>query len=249
MTTTVSKFRRHLAELNIWLEQIEQLQASLTDPRSTPSRTNRTRNPDTLPFNLDARIDNTDDGPQGVRTPSGAREILYAWAASVAKSHPNNDTHTYPIMNPITYLNHTAEWAHDHYPDWEPMAEEIDQLRHWAARLAGYGDMAIAKCPRCNGDITTTPTDNGIPEHGTCNTCDHWYANQHAISTERERINRKRITTITDPGTYLTLQTIMRHHPTLDRKTLNQWVRRGHVQKNQHGYQIAPINLRMGTIP
>lgn len=244
MTTTVSKFRRHLAELNIWLPQLHDLETTTTNPHTTPNGHANTNNPERLPFGLDNRVDSLDKGPHGVRTEQGARTIIQQWANSIA---PTLGHHT-PITSPIYYLHKTASDA-ALLPTWDTMTSEISHLRDWAAQLTGHADTTIGTCPRDGGNITTTPTDSGIPEYGTCNTCDHWYADHKAIERERERVNRERITTITGENAYVTLETVLRNHPTLERKTLNQWVQRGHVNKNQHGYQIAPINLRMGTIP
>lgn len=243
---TPTKHRRHLSELNIWLTQIEQLEQASADPHATSQR--GTANPERLPFGLANRIDNPADGPQGVRTAQGARDIIQSWANHLADVHPANNRQTYPITYPIGYLHTHADWAYENFLDYQAMTEEIQQLRNWAAHLTGHADQTIGTCPHCENPITTTPTENGLPEHGTCTGCDRWYANHKDITRERERVAREKISRISDPTVFLPVDAVLTAHPDLLPDTLKKWVKRGHVPRNSNGYQIAAVNLRMGTI-
>lgn len=241
MTVSPNRIQRHLAELNIWLPLLDaQARPSLRAPHYEPTRYAGTKG---LPFNLEKTLDNTDDGPGGVRTSHGLLEILQSWANQFAKER--NETHP---LHPIPYLHTLTPWATQH-PDWEAYADTITSLRDHVAQLIGYADQQIGTCPRCNGRIMSTPDRDGLPEWGTCTTCDYWYADQNAITLERDRLITQQLKTSNDPTLYVPLTTIKQLYPTLQRKTLNQWVQRGHVKHAQHGYQLAPINSRMGTVP
>lgn len=237
-TITTSRVQRHLAELTIWLPLLdEQAKPGLHSPTINTAHTSIKRG---LPFNLDKTIDTTDEGETGVRTSAGVYEILQSWANQFASER----SETRPIY-PIAYLSTVTPKITGH-ADWEAYAETITNLRNHVAALIGYADQRIGTCPKCHGNIMTTPTREGLPEHGTCNGCDTWYADAEDIIRQTRAAYLNHIRTITRHVFYVPLKDILDAHPQLTKEKIMKWKQRGKIAYHpDHGYDISDINVRI----
>lgn len=238
MTASPNRVQRHLAELNIWLPLLdEQAKPGLHSPTINTAHTGTKRG---LPFNLDKTIDTTDEGETGVRTSAGVYEILQSWASQFASERRE----TRPIY-PIAYLSAVTPTMTGHQ-DWEAYAETIVNLRNHVANIIGYADQQIGTCPRCDGRIMSTPDRDGLPEWGTCTTCDHWYADQEDIQrhTRAAYIQALRHETQTR---YVPLRDVLDAHPQLTKEQIMKWHQRGHLTRTTRGYNISQINARLNN--
>ena len=251
MTTTdpsVRTARRMLHDIvryAVLLDERAAAAAAATPASTGPARASAHPAPGRLPHGLDRILDDTDQGPTGIRTSRGVQEILGPWTRHITDDtgHPAPPDTTAAAA---AYIDQHLEWAHAHLDDWDALVSVIRETHAHLANRTGYAHARIGRCPKCGGHITTAPTRNGIPDYGACSACDTWYPDQAAVHHAR----RARLTSVLrntkDPGIYVDWETLSLAYPTLAHDTLRKWVTRGHIPTLPGGqYQIAAINTRM----
>ena len=224
--------------------------AAAATPTSTgPARSSAHPAPGRLPHGLDRILDDTDQGPTGIRTSTGVEEILGPWARQIADDtgHPAPPA---TAAAAAAYIDQHLEWAHAHLDDWAALTSVIHETHTHLANRTGYATTRIGRCPKCGGHITTAPTRRGIPDYGSCDTCDTWYPDQAAVHHARRARLTSVIRNTKDPGIYVDWETLSLAYPTLAHDTLRKWVTRGHIPTLPGGhYQVAAINTRMEGTP
>lgn len=237
-TTTKRKTSKAIGELSdiaAWLPLLtarSTIVYGVRAARVTPARCARH---DGLPFGLDHRIDQTDDGWPGIRTHVGALEILASYARSIASER---GTHT--TSSPIADLQRDIPWAVEHYPDVDAVLDEIHMIHNHVARLTGHAPVLVGSC-MCGGRIFRYPTRRGLTDQAWCNTCDCLYLTRGDAA-------RLRLQQSEDVSIYLTRRDLRTIWPTLTSNQLDLWVHRGLVVPrggHPRTYPLAVVNTRM----
>lgn len=240
-TTTKRKTSKAIGELSdiaAWLPLLTARSTIVYGVRSarvTPSRCGRH---DGLPFGLDHRIDQTDDGWPGIRTHVGTLEIIASYAAAIASER---GTHT--TNSPIADLQRDIPWAADHYADVDAVLTEIHMIHNHVARLTGHAPTLVGTC-ECGGRIYRYPTRRGLTDQSWCSTCDRLYLTQGDAA-------RVRLQCVTDLDVYVTRQDLKTIWPTLTDNQVDLWVHRGVIEPRAgrpKTYPLAAVNTRMKTI-
>ena len=239
-TTTKRKTSKAISELSEIAQWLPLLTARSTivygvrSARVTPSRCGRH---DGLPFGLDHRIDQTDDGWPGIRTHVGALEILASYARVIAGER---GTHT--TTSPIADLQRDIPWAAEHYPDADAVLDEIHRIHHHIARLTGQAPTLVGTC-ECGGRIYRYPTRRGLTDQSWCNTCDRLYLTQGEAA-------RVRLQHVTSLDVYVSRQDLKIIWPALTDGRLDMWVQRGIIEARPgrpKTYPLALVNTRMSA--
>ena len=202
--------------------------------RVTPARCARH---DGLPFGLDHRIDQTDDGWPGIRTHVGALEILASYARSIASER---GTHT--TSSPIADLQRDIPWAAEHYPDVDAVLDEIHRIHHHIARITGHAPSLVGTC-ECGGRIYKYPTRRGLTDQSWCSTCDRLYLTQGEAA-------RTRLQHVTSLDVYVTRPDLKTIWPSLTDGRLDMWTQRGIIEARPgrpKTYPLALVNTRMSA--
>lgn len=240
-TTTRRKASKAIGELSDIAARLPLLTARSTivygvrAARVTPARCARH---DGLPFGLDHRIDQTDDGWPGIRTHVGTLEILASYAAAIASER---GTHT--TTSPIADLQRDLPWAVEHYADVDAVLTEIHMIHNHVARLTGHAPVLVGSC-MCGGRIYRYPTRRGLTDQSWCNTCDRLYLTQGEPA-------RMRLQQVSDLGVYVTRQDLKTIWPTLTDNQIDLWAHRGVIEPRAgrpKTYPLAVVNTRMKTI-
>jgi hypothetical protein len=218
---TIEKARRWLADITAWRPLLDDNAATVlgvSSPILTLAGGSSGDDADRLPFHLDTVIDRTDEGATGIRTPRGLDEILMSWARQIATGR-----HDPAPLTALAYLQQAGvlEWAH-RSDDWDALCETIRDAHTVIGRQTGHAPHVLARCPKCGGDITTDPTDHGIPDWGVCETCETWYGSLEDVArAERARLRDIAI----DPGLRVTPTEALRLWPELTWDDLHNWTR------------------------
>jgi hypothetical protein len=233
-TTDIQTVRRELQDLAAWRPLLSDAAATVlgvSSPRFTPGGGGAS---DALPFRLDSILDRTDEGASGIRTPRGLDEVLMSWARQIADSK-----HDPQPRSALAYLQQAGvlEYAQQH-DDWDALCETIHQAHQVIGRITGHTDAQIGTCPWDHARILTTPTRDGIPEHGECEQCGQWYADQDDIARQAHQHWQQEMRRPDAPGT-ATMDRLVDiwHEPDdspitgVERKTLEVWAQRGHLIK------------------
>ena len=239
-TTTKCKTSKAISELSEIAQWLPLLTARSTivygvrSARVTPARCARH---DGLPFGLDHRIDQTDDGWPGIRTHVGALEILASYARVIAGER---GTHT--TGSPIADLQRDIPWAAEHYEDADAVLDEIHRIHHHIARLTGHAPTLVGTC-ECGGRIYRYPTRRGLTDQSWCNTCDRLYLTQGEAA-------RVRLQHVTSLDVYVSRQDLKIIWPALTDGRLDMWVQRGIIEARPgrpKTYPLALVNTRMSA--
>lgn len=233
-----------LAQIAQWMPALDDAAHTRTGLRSPrPAQGRNRRSGGGLPHHLDAILDDTDDGPDGIRTSAGVLDILHPWAVQLA------DERQEPAparRSTLPYLIGTVTWAQDHAADWEALAETITDTWRILARATGHTPATIGTCPYCGGAITTDPTPHGIPEHGSCERCDRWYQDKEDQAMTRKVALNDVLRNTRNPAIYVDWQTLSQAFPTLTHDRLRQWAHRGHVPTEPGPlYQVRAVHDRL----
>lgn len=239
-TTTKRKTSKAIGELSdiaAWLPLLtarSTIVYGVRAARVTPARCGRH---DGLPFGLDHRIDQTDDGWPGIRTHVGALEILASYARVIAGER---GTHT--TTSPIADLQRDIPWAAEYYPDVDAALDEIHRIHHHIARLTGHAPSLVGTC-ECGGRIYKYPTRRGLTDQSRCNTCDRLYLTQGEAA-------RTRLQHVTSLDVYVTRQDLKIIWPALTDGRLDMWTQRGIIEARAgrpKTYPLALVNTRMSA--
>lgn len=241
-TTTATKRKTskaigELSDIAQWLPLLTRQSTIVYGARSariTPARCARHNG---LPFGLDHRIDQTDDGWPGIRTHVGALEILASYARAIASER---GTHT--TNSPIADLQRDIPWAAEYYPDVDAVLDEIHRIHHHIARLTGHAPTLVGTC-ECGGRIYRYPTRRGLTDQSWCNTCDRLYLTQGEAA-------RTRLQHVTSLDVYVTRQDLKTIWPTLTDGRLDMWTQRGIIEARAgrpKTYPLALVNTRMSA--
>lgn len=232
-----SKAIGELSDIAAWLPLLTARSTIVYGVRSarvTPSRCGRH---DGLPFGLDHRIDQTDDGWPGIRTHVGALEILASYAHAIAGER---GTHT--TGSPIADLQRDMPWAAEYYPDVDAVLDEIHRIHHHIARLTGHAPSLVGTC-ECGGRIYKYPTRRGLTDQSWCSTCDRLYLTQGEAA-------RTRLQHVTSLDVYVTRQDLKIIWPALTDGRLDMWTQRGIIEARAgrpKTYPLALVNTRMSA--
>lgn len=253
MTATIDDVRRELEDLAAWrsgLSDAVDTILGISSPRlSTDGR--GSSNGMALPFHLSAAVDEPDLGGAGVRTEAGLLDLLGSWARSIA-----HDRGEHVTGSPLTYLHTTLTWAQQH-ADWDGLAGDVRDAWIAVGRIVGHGPVTIGTCPWDGGKILTDPREfdpnepehSGIPEHGECETCERWYADQDDIARAAHKCwqEQMRSTNVdeTETATMDRLATIWEGE--VDRNTLETWAKRGHLIKRKGSKETVYL-LRLANL-
>lgn len=233
-----------LAQIAQWLPALDaaaHTRVGLHSPRPAQGRNRRSGGG--LPHHLDAILDDTDDGPDGIRTSAGVLDVLHPWALQVA----NERQESAPARrSTLPYLIGTVVWADERLADWEALAETITAVWRVLARATGHTPQIIGTCPHCGGPITADPTRSGIPEHGSCERCGRWYQDKEDQEMTRKVALNDVLRNTRNPSIYVDWATLAAAFPTLSHDRLRQWAHRGHVP-TQPGplYQVTAVHDRL----
>lgn len=233
-----------LAQISTWLPALDaaaHTRVGLHSPRPAQGRNRRSGGG--LPHHLDAILDDTDDGPTGIRTSAGVLDVLHPWALQVA------DERSEPAparRSTLPYLIGTITWAQERLADWEALADTITDTWRILARATGHTPQVIGTCPHCGGPITADPTPSGIPEHGSCERCDRWYQDKEDQEMTRKVALNDVLRNTRNAAIYVDWATLTAAFPALSHDRLRQWAHRGHVP-TQPGplYQVRAVHDRL----
>ncbi|MDU5116338.1 MAG: hypothetical protein E6244_10020 [Actinomyces sp.] len=202
--------------------------------RVTPARCARHNG---LPFGLDHRIDQTDDGWPGIRTHVGALKILSSYATLIA-----GERGTHSTGSPIADLQRDMPWAAEHYPDADAVLDEIHRIHHHIARLTEHAPMLVGTC-ECGGRIYRYPTKRGLTDQSWCNICDRLYLTQGEAAWTR-------LLHVASLDVYVTRQDLKTIWPTLTDNRFDLWVHRGVIEPRAgkpKTYPLVVVNTRMNA--
>lgn len=236
-TTTphTTKTINELSDIAQWLPLLTTQSTIAYSVKSAHITRTRCARHDNLPFGLDHRIDQTDNGYPGIRTHVGALEILASYATLIA-----NERGTHATASPIADLQRDIPWAVDHYPNVDAVLDEIHRIHHHIARLTGHAPTLVGTC-ECGGRIYRYPTRRGLTDQSWCNTCDRLYLTQ-------EEVARTRLQHVTNLDVYVSRQDLKTIWPSLTDGRIDMWTQRG-IIKPRAGkpktYPLAIINTRM----
>ncbi|WP_141757341.1 hypothetical protein [Actinomyces sp. HMSC065F12] len=237
MTRQATRAISELSEIAQWLPLLTTRSTIVYGVRSARVMPARCARHDGLPFGLDHRIDQTDDGWPGIRTHVGALEILASYARAIA-----SERGTYTTTSPIADLQRDIPWAAEHYEDVDAVLDEIHRIHYHIARLTGHAPTLVGTC-ECGGRIYRYPTRRGLTDQSWCNTCDRLYL------TQGEAV-RTRLQHVTSLDVYVTRQDLKTIWPTLTDNQIDLWVHRGIVEPRDGRpkvYPLAVVNTRMNT--
>ena len=244
-TPTPTAARRMLARIIAWLPLLDhQAHPAPPTPPTTsgPSSGPRRSAP---PPGLARALDQTSQGPTGIRTSRGVQEILTPWARQLAtdKNEPIP-----PGADPLHALHTTLlPWAQaTGYPDLDALHDTIHDIHDHIARATGHAPAPIDTCPHCGAPVLAQPTPTGIPGHGACARCDTWWPGPHARARARRDHLATTLRTTTDPRVHAPWPAIHHAYPALTHARLRQWAHRGKVHHDASGYSVADINRLLG---
>ena len=233
-----------LAQIAQWLPALDaaaHTRVGLHSPR--PTQRSNGQAGDSLPHHLDAILDTTDDGPDGIRTSAGVLDVLHPWALQLAdERHEPTPAH----RDTLPYLIGVITWARERLADWEALEETITATWRVLARATGHTPQTIGTCPHCGGPIIADPTPSGIPEHGSCERCGRWYQDKEDQEMTRKVALNDVLRNTRNPAIYVDWQTLAAAFPALSHDRLRQWAHRGHVP-TQPGplYQVTAVHDRL----
>lgn len=235
---------RMLSQIAAWLPALDIAAHTAIGLRSTRSASGgHSGAGGGLPYHLAAALDNTDDGPAGIRTSAGVLDVLHPWAVQLA------DERSEPAparRSTLPYLIGTITWAQAHAADWEALADTIADTWYILARATGHTPTVIGTCPNCGDDITTNPTPSGIPEHGSCERCDRWYQDKEAQEMARKTALNDALRTTSNTAIYVDWATLHEAFPDLSHDRLRQWAHRGHIPTEPGPlYQVVAVRTRL----
>ena len=204
-----------------------------------PNTNNETR----LPFGLDAKIDDLDQGPTGIRTSQGAHQHLqqlayWLWTSNLPSSPPNYQTPATWIHTMLTTPYPWQEWGTDINGntgiEWAEWADDLHQTHNVIARLTGNHAQPGHLCP--NGHTTwTKDTNNYTCKCGTWTETELPEAQKHALRAPH-----------LDTNIHVTgKQAIEIWDGELDHDTLRDWVRHGRITTTTdtpRQYPLAQLN-------
>ncbi|MSS84982.1 hypothetical protein FYJ24_09440 [Actinomycetaceae bacterium WB03_NA08] len=195
-----------------------------------------------MPHGLDAVFDDVDSlGAPGIRTETGANEILESLAIMVA-GYLQVDVEGWPAhwLHETLWLYPESFWHA--WEDWETFTQELSQAHGTVARLCGRSSVTVRLCPQCGGKVKAHMTHDGQATKGTCAGCaasfDLTKEDWDAALIERLRSPKISRTVLV---THTQLKTIW---PQLRMGTVRLWVHRGQVSKVDDRYVLADINGR-----
>lgn len=233
-----------LSQIAAWLPALDDAARTATGLHSNrPTSGGHSGTGGGFPYHLAAVLDTTDDGPDGIRTSAGVLDVLHSWAVQLA------DERSEPAparRSTLPYLIGTITWAQDHAADWEALADTIADTWRVLARATGHTPVTIGACPKCGGNITTDPTPSGIPEHGSCERCDHWYQDKEYQEKARKTVLNDVLRTTSNTAIYVDWATLHDAFPDLSHDRLRQWAHRGHVPTEPGPlYQVVAVRARL----
>lgn len=237
MTRQATRAISELSEIAQWLPLLttrSTIVYGVRAARVTPARCARH---DGLPFGLDHRIDQTDDGWPGIRTHVGALEILASYARAIA-----SERGTHITTSPIADLQRDLPWAAEHYEDVDAVLDEIHRIHHHIARLTGHAPTLVGTC-ECGGEIYRYPTRRGLTDQSWCNLCDRLYLTQGEAA-------RTRLQHVTSLDVYVSRQDLKIIWTALTDGRLDMWVQRGIIEARSgrpKTYPLALVNTRMSA--
>lgn len=232
-----SKAIGELSDIARWLPLLTARSTIVYGVRSARLTPSRCGVHDGLPFGLDRRIDQTDDGWPGIRTHVGTLEIIASYAAAIA-----SERGTYTTTSPIADLQRDIPWAAEHYPDVDAVLDEIHRIHHHIASLTGHAPTLVGTC-ECGGRIYRYPTRRGLTDQSWCNTCDRLYLTQGEAA-------RVRLQHVTSLDVYVSRQDLKIIWPALTDGRLDMWVQRGIIEARPgrpKTYPLALVNTRMSA--
>ena len=214
-----------------------------THAASIEHHTPTTNNEDRLPFGLDARFDDLDDGPTGIHTSLGAHHHLqhlayWMWTSNYPSSLPDYRKPGAWIRLMLDTPYPWETWGTDLHGnaggEWDEWAEDLHTTKKVLAKLTGNHAQTGPTCP--NGHTTWT----NDTETYKCS-CGTW------TDTELPEARRHTLQSPDLPDTvHVTgAQAIAIWPDVLDHDTLRDWVRHGRIQPTSdtpRQYPLAILN-------